>query len=88
MQNIKLIVFMFMFDGYAAEFPTVVCGGDLPVDIGTLEDSLMAYIDSVYEADMEYQDVVEDVLNTSGYEWKFVGGKVPACDDGIAFIYI
>lgn len=38
-------------------------------------DSLSSYLEAVDDEDMSYEDIVEDVLNHSKYEWEFTSGK-------------
>ena len=37
----------------------------------TLDDSLMSYFDNARTDDVEYEDIVEDILRESGLTWSF-----------------
>ena len=41
------------------------------MDYGTLEDSISSYMDSVASDDKEYEDMAIDVMNASGWQWKW-----------------
>lgn len=50
-------------------------------DYKTFEDSFASYLDSNMPDDKDYEDMVEEVLNESGYEWSFVSNKIPECNN-------
>ena len=45
------------------------------VAVDTLQGILDAVGEAVDDEDMTYEDIVEDVLNHSKYEWEFTSGK-------------
>ena len=50
-------------------------------DIDTIEDAMSSYIDNPdFDDDAEYDEVVRNVMNASGFDWFYVSGKVPECD--------
>lgn len=41
------------------------------MDYNTLEDSIASYMDSDASDDKEYEDMAIDVMNASGWQWKW-----------------
>lgn len=69
--------------------PTVIDGGDKPVDIDYLTDGISSFYDSDYQADTD-EDALSVILDCSGYAWHFIadGESVPHCNDGFRMIYV
>lgn len=45
-----------------------------------LEDSFASYLESVDTDDMEFEDIVKEVMTASEWSWAFVDTKIPPCD--------
>lgn len=45
-----------------------------------IEDSMTSYLNSDYDEDLMYEDIVADVLNASDYVWSFPRNGIPAVD--------
>lgn len=55
----------------------VIVNSDDFIDYDTLEDSISSYMDSNYDEDNEYEDIVEDIMNASDLSWIFMGKIIP-----------
>lgn len=50
-------------------------------DVDIIEDAMSRYIDNPdFDDDVQYDEVVRNVMNTSGFDWLYVSGKIPECD--------
>lgn len=58
----------------------VIVESDDRVKYEELEDSIASYMDSQISDDKEYAEMVEDIMNESGYKWEFVGKRIPESD--------
>jgi hypothetical protein len=43
----------------------------------TLSDSISSYMDSDYNEDNEYDDIITDIMNASGLKWAFMDMPIP-----------
>lgn len=48
-------------------------------DFYTIEDKLDSFVEQ--NDDFEFENIVEEVLKQSGYEWDFIKGKIPECEN-------
>ena len=49
-------------------------------DGATLEDAFSSFFESDYDEDLDFEDIVNDVLSSMGWKWHFVDTKIPSCD--------
>ena len=72
--GIKYDLIVFCFETGDASVPywqEIALVGHDKMDYGTLEDSISSYMDSDACEDKEYEEMVEDVLNASGWPWSW-----------------
>lgn len=52
-------------------------------NLDKIKDNLISYMTSPAAEDLQYDDIVKDVLRESGFWWKYIEngiGNIPACD--------
>lgn len=74
-----LVNFNFETGDHECPYWTVTAVVKEGFDAATLEDSFASYLEQADE-DLEFEDMVEDVLNGTQWPWQFVEDGIPACD--------
>ena len=81
--NTKKILLVMNFEivessaSYWQESAVIYCS---PEDVKSIEDSFASYFEHREFEDLDFEEIAEEVLNKSGFEWENVFGRIPECD--------
>lgn len=73
-----------MFETGDSDYPvainTVIIHGDFESNnMGELEDSFSSYLETTDTSDKDYEDIIQDVLDASGFAWEYANDPIPEC---------
>lgn len=65
---------------YPVALSTIIIYGDFgEKDMGELEDSFSSYLETTNTSDIDYEDIIQEVLDASGFEWEDANDPIPEC---------